>query len=161
MLTAAGDKVDRTSLSRYVSSHADALNPQRRGRETIVDFDALSLHRQQNIRLGGDAKPFAAARSKVDESKAKLIVDRQLKELDLAERQGVLTLVPEVEEAAIAAIGMMRGAFALAVNDIAETMALALASEARLIRPHLRALEIKALDAFVKALADRDLAGNA
>ena len=154
LLTAAGDEVDRTSLSRYVQSHADALNPQRQGRSTVVNFVALQRHRAENVRLTTDAKPLAAARSKVDESKAKIRVDRQIKELDLGQKQKALTLVSEVQSAGTAAVAAMRSAYALAVNDVAEAMALALGSEARLVRPHLRMLETKALDAFVRSLND-------
>ena len=154
LLTAAGDAVDRTSLSRYVSRHADALSPVQQGRSTLVDLALLKRHRKENIRLTSDAKPFDGARSKVDESKAKIRVDRQIRELELGRQLKALTLVSEVQAAGTAAIAAMRSAYALAVNDVAESMALALGSEARLVRPHLRALETKALDAFVRSLSD-------
>jgi hypothetical protein len=153
LLSAAGDHVDRTSLSRYVKSHADALRPERQGRETIVDYEALAAHRRENIRLS-DAKPFADDRSKADEAKGKLRVDRQLRELDLAERQGALTIVTEVEAAARDAVSAMSNAFALAVNEVAEKFAASLGTEARLVRPHLRDLEKKAIDNFARSLAD-------
>ncbi len=152
LLTAAGDAVDRTSLSRYVSRHADALAPVQQGRSTLVDLALLKRHRKENIRLTSDAKPFDGVRSKVDESKAKIRVDRQIRELELGQRQKALTLVSEVQAAGTAAVAAMRSAYALAINDTSEALALALGSEARLVRPHLRKMETAALDAFVQSM---------
>jgi hypothetical protein len=153
LLTAAGDKVARNTLSVYVGKHADSLQPVTRGRETVVDFEALKAHRAENIRITRPG-PFAGVKSRSDEAGAKMRVDRQIRELDLAERQGILTPLLEVQSAAHTAIALMRAEFATAINETSESIAAALGGESRLVRPHLRALEKKALDRFVRSLTD-------
>ncbi|MBI5260879.1 MAG: hypothetical protein HY852_03555 [Bradyrhizobium sp.] len=145
-LTEAGDKVERSTLSRYVDRYAAALNPVKRGRETVLDFETLRKHRAENINL--DAKPLAGARSKSDSQARKLDADARLRELDLAERESKLTLRDEVAEGAAVAIAAMRAAMDAAVNDTAEQLAHQFAGEARLIRPKLRAMTAKGFDAF-------------
>ncbi len=160
-LTAAGDKCARNTLSVYVSKHADALKPETRGRETVVDFAALQRHRAENIRIARPSGEAPAIKSRADEAGAKIRVDRQIRELELAQRQGVLTLKGDVEAAAHTAIAVMRAEFAAAVNDTAEVIAAALGGEGRLVRPHLRALEKRALDGFVRVLTDHGLSATA
>jgi len=154
-LTAAGDKVERSTLSRYITKHADALQPQTRGRDTLIDFAKLKEHRGQNIRLA-DAKPHEVRASRSDEAAANLRAQRQMRELDIAERLKQVTPRQDVEMAAHSAVAALRTAFAGAIGDAAEAIAAACGTEPRLVRPHLGALERKALEAFVKELAKHD-----
>jgi hypothetical protein len=147
-LATMGDKVDRSTLSRYVANYADALNPTRRGRETVVDFARLREHRGQNVRL--DAKPFVPARSRSDSQARKVDAEAQLRELEVARELAKVTPVGEVAEGAHTAIAAMRAAFDLAINDTAELIGQRLAVEPRLVRPHLRHLAAKALAAFAE-----------
>jgi hypothetical protein len=50
-LTMAGDQVDRSTLSRYVSQHAEAIETRRQGKANLVEFGALARHRGENVRL--------------------------------------------------------------------------------------------------------------
>jgi len=154
-LTREGDRVERSTLSRYITKHADALQPQTRGRDTLIDFAKLKEHRGQNIRLA-DAKPHETQRSRSDEGAANLRAQRQLRELDIAERLKTLAPRADVENAAYSAVAALKTAFAGAVSDTAEAIAAACSTEARLVRPHLRTLERLALEAFVKELAKQD-----
>jgi len=161
LLAEQGDAVTQSTLSRYVAKYADALQPKRRGKELVVDFDTLLQHRRENIRLesvGVETPTTRKTATRSDEAAQNVRAQRLLRELDLAERSGALTPKREVEEAAHSAVGMLRGAFALALNDTADSLAALTGVEARLLRPHLRAFEKKGLDAFVRALADYELA---
>ncbi|WP_375308394.1 hypothetical protein WI560_13500 [Bradyrhizobium sp. A11] len=155
LLTADGDPIDRSTLSRYVSRWAVALSPAKLGRETVVDYEKLKLHRAENIRL--DAKPLAKAVTKSDSQARKLDADARLRELDLAEREGKITLRSEVAEAAQVAIAELRAALDAAVNDAAEQIGHAVASEPRLIRPALRKMVAKGFEAFCERMRSYSL----
>lgn len=161
LLAEAGDQVERSSLSRYVTKHADALNPQKQGRETVVEFELLAAHRRENIRLAStlSPKPFAPTQTRADEAAANLRAQRRLRELDLGQREGDLTLRAEVEDAAHSSIIAMKGAFSLALNDTADSLAALTGTEARLIRPHLRTFVKAGFEQFTKALAAYGLEG--
>lgn len=150
-LSELGDKIDRSTLSRYVARYAAALNPSKDGRETVVNFETLRGHRVQNIRL--DAKPLAGTRARSDSQARKLDADARIRELDLAERECKITLRDEVAEAARVAVAAMRAAFDAAVNDTAEQLAHHLAGEPRLIRPALRSMAAKGFEAFADAMS--------
>lgn len=164
LLAARGDPVKQSTLSRYVAKYADALKPEKRGREIIVDFEALAAHRAENINREAPAPAPAASnapklhRGRADEAAANIRVQRQIRELELAERSKALTPTREVEEAALAAVSALKNAFALALNDTADVIANVVGVEPRLIRPHLRTFEKKGLDAFVRTLADHGFA---
>lgn len=163
LLTDAGDPVTRSTLSRYVKNHADALNPTIESGQTFVDYEALAAHRRENIRLDlSDKSSISLERSeesnRADEVARNVRAQRLSRELDLAERVKLLIPRREVEEAAIAAVTSMRNALALAQTEIAEQIGAAVGCEPRLIRPHLRAFERVALETFVKDLANRQLA---
>ncbi len=162
LLREIGDVVERSTLSRYISKHADALNPTKQGRETVIDFEALAQHRRENIRLAQQpsARAVTDTRSRSDEAAANLRAQRRLRELDLGRQEGLLILKTEAEEAAHSAISAFKAALALALNDTADTLAAVTGCESRIIRPHLRAFEKKGLDQFVRVLADYDLAGE-
>jgi hypothetical protein len=113
----------------------------------------LRQHRRDNVRLL-DQRPFTSARSRAESQARKLNADARLRELELAREEGRITLIDEVAEGAHAAVAAMRSAFDFAVNDSAEQLALRLGVEPRLVRPHLRAMATKALEAFVRAMSD-------
>ena len=159
----AGDPVTRSTLSRYVKNHADALNPTVESGQTFVDFEALTAHRRENIRLDfSDRSSVELQRSeestRSDEVARNVRAQRLSRELDLAERVKLLVPRRDVEEAAIAAVTSMRNALALAQTEIAEQIGASVGCEPRLIRPHLRAFERIGLETFVKDLANRQLA---
>lgn len=158
LLTEAGDVVTRSTLSRYVNQHEDALTPTR-GHQTLVDFEALQRHRSENIFLAPSkrsAEEIAAA-SRSEEAAGNLRAQRRLRELDLAERERLLTPRREVKEAAVVAVSALRNAFSLSLAETAEMIAATTGCEARLIRPHLRSFERKGLEAFIRTLIDHGL----
>lgn len=159
LLAESGDMVDQSTLSRYVTKYADALDPQKAGRETTIDFDALVQHRAANINRAAPApssSPVSVAISKgrAHEASLNIRAQRQMRELEIAERIGALTPTREVQAAAAEALSALRNSFALSLNDTASAMAAALNTEARLIRPHLKAFERIGLDAFSRALME-------
>ncbi len=152
-LTEAGDKVDRSTLSRYVRQHAAELHPANRGKETVVDFERLAAHRRANTRIT-DTVPFDDDIDFGIERAGKTRAERLRIELDLGERQGVLTVVRAVENAAHAAVGAMRNALSNAAGDTSEAIAKAVGIEASTVRPHIRIYERMALAAFVRGLTE-------
>lgn len=146
----AGHPINLSVLSTYVKKHADVLKPQGSGRgsETLVDFELLSAHRAANTRTEHFGN-FGRA----DEATANARAQRKLRELDLAERQGELIIKTEAETGASEAVAAMKNAFALALNDTADTLAAVTKVEARLIRPHLRTFEKQGLKIFAKVMA--------
>jgi hypothetical protein len=161
LLHERGDRIEQSTLSRYVSKYADALNPLRDGRETTVDFEALVQHRSENINRAGTPASAAAApsvqRGRADEAALNIRAQRQMRELEIAERIGALTPTREVRSAAVEAVSALRNAFALSVNDSAAALAHAFNLEPRLVRPYLKAFEKNGLDAFARALLENDL----
>lgn len=180
LLHERGDMVAVATLSRYVSKYCDALDPRKQGREVFIDFDALVQHRASNINMGvrgrpqaqRPARPSAAPtelatitnestqRGRADEAALNIRAQRQMRELEIAERIGALTPTREVREAAVAAVAALRNSFALALNDSAATLANDFNLEARLVRPHFKRFEKLGLDAFARALVEKDLVGE-
>ena len=99
----SGDLVGQSALSRYVTKYADALDPQKDGRETTIDFEVLANHRSENINRGEAASPSQAPveikRGRADEAARNIRAQRELRELELDERRGVLVRVAKVEDA--------------------------------------------------------------
>ena len=121
-LKAEGDPINRSSLSRYVTRYADALNPVVRGRDTLVSFETVRAHRAENINIEsrppgrgdyGSQKIGAAAKARKEEA------DAGLRELELAKARERLTDRAEVATAAREAIALAGGAFDLAAPEIA------------------------------------------
>ena len=163
LLAEQGDIVGQSSLSRYVAKYADDLHPQRDGRELTVDFETLAQHRRENINHAATAAPSSSpastastsiSKGRAHEASLNIRAQRQIRELEIAERIGALTPTREVRAAAAEAVSALRNSFALALNDTAAAMASALNTEARLIRPHLKAFERIGLDAFARALME-------
>ena len=60
LLAERGDLVGQSALSRYVTQYADALDPQKDGRETTIDFETLIQHRSENINRAASMSVFSA-----------------------------------------------------------------------------------------------------
>lgn len=159
---AEGQKVDRSTLSRYVTRYASEFSPRREGRETLIDVNALLEHRQINIRVErGSAEPYKAA-TKVSSSKERRgEVQLRLDEIELereeekrAQERGQLVPVDEVAAAADAAIKAFIAALDKGESDAVDEIARRTKSEARYVRPGLRILKNSALEAFRQALLD-------
>ena len=170
LLHQRGDMVAQSSLSRYVEKYADALEPEKKGREVFVDFDALAQHRAANVNMGYRGRPqgkrpaarsefdqaISIPRGRADEAALNIRAQRQMRELEIAERIGALTPTREVRDAAAEAVSALRNAFALSLNDSAAALANAFNLEPRLVRPYLKAFEKNGLDAFEHALVEND-----
>jgi hypothetical protein len=163
LLAERGDLVEQSALSRYVTKYSDALDPQKAGRETVVDFETLAQHRAENI-IGAAPAPRSApasvsiSKGRANEAALNIRAQRQMREVELAVRIGALTPKREVQAAAAEALSALRNAFALSLNDTAAALANAFNLEPRVVRPFLKSFEKNGLDAFVRALVDRDLA---
>ena len=161
ILAERGDRVEQSTLSRYVSKYADALDPQRDGRETTVDFEALVHHRSENINRAASAPssapaPVSISKGRANEATLNIRAQRQMRELEIAERIGALTPTREVRAAA-EAMSALRNAFALSLNDSAAALAHAFNIEPRLVRPYLKTFEKNGLEAFARALVVAEL----
>jgi hypothetical protein len=163
MLAESGDLVGQSSLSRYVTKYSDDLDPQRDGRELTVDFEALAKHRGENINRTATAPSSAPSSSpasvsiskgRAHEASLNIRAQRQMRELEIAERIGALTPTREVRAAASEAMSALRNAFALSLNDSASALAGAFNLEPRLVRPYLKEFERRGLDAFARALME-------
>lgn len=166
-LNAAGDQVDRSTLSRYVSQHAEALPTRREGKSNLVDFVVLAQHRADNVRLqsqtlrmdlpeqpatspgGGLALTQANAAARDREAVA------QMRELDLAERLDRVTIVTEVADAGQTALVMMRNAFERAVESEAASLSLKYGWDERMVRLALKAFANTGVEVFHRELLGR------
>lgn len=146
-LTEAGQKANRSSLSRYVTRYADALQPVRQGRDTLVSYSAFVQHRGENINVA-DERPYAVSKQGAAAKARKEEADAGLREIELAKAKNLLTPTAEVAAAGREAVGALSAAFDLALQDTAERLAAATGADARIIRPHLRKLKEAALEAF-------------
>jgi len=171
LLTAAGDKIDRSALSRYCDTHGLKLGKV--GREVQVDFNVVKAHRASNYTrevMSGAAlnaapeaepppvqaemamiapSPAPAARAQSPtEQIANMAEHRGLKAVQLrnalrdeAKAEGLLTIVAEVEAGLAEAIVEMRSAFAHANEDHAELIAAELALPPEKVRTLRAALK--------------------
>jgi hypothetical protein len=164
LLAESGDMVDQSTLSRYVTKYADALDPQKAGRETTIDFDALVQHRAANINRAAPApssSPVSVAISKgrAHEASLNIRAQRQMRELEIAERTGAVTPTREVRAAAAEAVAAFRNTLALSLNDSAAALASAFNIEPRLVRPYFKKFGEEGLAAFARALAVAEVDG--
>jgi hypothetical protein len=152
LLSANGDKIDRSALSRYCDAHG--LKGERVGREVKVNYEAVAAHRAANYTrevmsgaaLEAPAVPVAAAPAQADlgliapaatapamsptAQIASMAEHRGLKAVQLrqalrdeAKAEGLLTVVAEVEAGIAEAIVEMRTVFANVNEDVAERLA--------------------------------------
>ena len=162
MLAELGDRIGQPALSRYVAKYADALDPQRDGRELTINFEALIQHRSDNINRAASAPSSSPAsvsvsKGRANEAALNIRAQRQMREIEIAERIGALTPTREVRAAAAEAMSALRNAFALSLNDSAAALAHAFNIEPRLVRPYLKTFEKNGLDAFARALVVAEL----
>ncbi|MBB2841452.1 UNVERIFIED_ORG: hypothetical protein GGE64_005235 [Rhizobium etli] len=176
-LTAAGDPVDRSTLSRYLKQHGEALPLKPEGKSNLVDFTALQAHRSENIRIrptpatrpaaqrGAPTSRFSGTQS--DGAARKAQADAELREMDLAERRRELTPVSEVDQAGRDAIAMMMSAFERAIETEASSLSLKYGWEERVVRLALKGFSKAGLAVFnrlvlekLDAMRRRDDAGD-
>lgn len=164
-LAAIGDAVSKSTLSRYLKQHAEAIPVEREGRDLFLDFETLRRHRSENIRLSSpyqSAPPPRASASasapnrgtQAEGAARKVAAEAEIKELQLNKEKGLLTPTAEVEEAAREAVTQMRAAFELAVNSTAEKVAARFGGEARLVRPLLKEMIRAGLEEFSRAMSE-------
>lgn len=167
-LTEAGDRVDRSTLSRYLKQHSEALPLKRDGKSNLVDFIALVEHRGENIRIrSAPALPGPAAirspsapsgrfaGSQSDGAARKAQADAELREMDLAERRRELTPTGEVDQAGRDAVAMMQSAFERAIESEAGELSLKYGWEERLVRLALKRFTKTGLDVFNRQILEK------
>ncbi len=169
-LTARGDAVDRSTLSRYLKQHSEALALRPSGKSNLVEFGALLEHRQANVRLrpvaaqpspapttagrvGAPAPRFAGSQS--DGAARKAQADAELREMDLAERRKELTLVAEVDQAGRDAVVLMQSAFERAVESEAASLSLKYGWDERTVRLALKNFMKSGLGVFNREILIR------
>lgn len=181
-LTEAGDRIDRSSLSRYLKQHSEALPLKPYGRSSLVEFGALALHRAENIRIrpppvpsspgpvrnAGSTGGTLPTRTQSDGAARKAQADAELREMDLAERRRELTPYAEVDQAGRDAVAMMQSAFERAIDTEASTLSLKYGWEERIVRLALKNFAKTGLSVFnrqvlekLDAMRRRDDAGDA
>lgn len=146
LLTAAGDRIDRSALSRYCDAHGLKLG--KLGRDVVVDFEAVRAHRAQNFQrevMSGQPVPAVAPTPAAPTPVAQISnmeEHRQLKAValrqalrDEAKQEGLLTDVAEVDAGAADAIVEMRTAFASVRGDLAEKMVAFFSLKPEHVRP--------------------------
>jgi len=141
MLSTPTEKLTRSSLSRYVTRYADALNPVTEGRKRLVDIEILERHRQENVNIETPAVAPEIAPASDPELTAKrrrAEADASLKEIELERALGSLCPVSEVEAAAREAVSILTSKEANVVAETAEAMAAKLGVDAPVLRSHLK-----------------------
>lgn len=167
-LTAAGDAVERSTLSRYLAQHAEALEVRVEGKSKLVEFGALRQHRAENVRLRqaprpttgpaggqGPAGPRRFAGTQSDGAARKVTAEAEMRELDLAERRGALTPTAEVDKAGRDAVALMQSAFERAIDSEAATASVKYGLEERIWRIALKAFARRGLDVFNQEIRAR------
>lgn len=170
-LTQAGDKIDRSSLSRYLKQHSEALPLKADGKSNLVDFDALIAHRSENVRLKtpvaslpgigavqAPAPNLMTSRFKGTQSDGaarKAQAEAELKEMDLAERRGELTIVAEVDQGGRDAIALMQSAFERAIETEAANLSLKYGWDERMARLALKGFAREGLSVFNREILKR------
>lgn len=159
-LTEAGDPVDRSTLSRYLKQHGEALPLRAAGKSNLVDFAALLAHRGENIRIrsmpsevrpaigraSAPATRFTGSQS--DGAARKLQAEAEMREMDLAERRGQLVPAIEVDRAGRAAIALMQSAFEQALETEAANASLKYGWDERMVRIAFKLFVRRGLDEF-------------
>lgn len=168
-LTEAGDPVDRSTLSRYLTQYSEALPTRREGRSNLVEFGALEAHRSDNIRLkrpvppanrppsprGHIRQPGRFAGTQSDGLARKVQADAEMREMDLAERRGELTPTAEVDQAGRDAVALMQAAFDRAVETEAATLSVRYGWEERVTRIALKGFAKRGLEIFNREIRER------
>jgi hypothetical protein len=154
-------EITRSTLSRYVTQWASALDPKREGRETLVDIDRLLAHRADNIRIErADAAPYASARTisdgkqrKTDAEARSAEVKAITDEMQLQRDRGELVERSEVVAAAHEALAAMEAALDLAEASAITEIARRTRADERTVRAPVKALRNEALRIFRETLS--------
>lgn len=165
-LTALGDPVDRSSLSRYLKQHSEALRTRQDGKSNLVEFGALQDHRRENVRLkpprqievGGASSRGQTHRFPESQSSGvarKALADAEMREMDLAKRRGELTATAEVDQAGRDAVALMQAAFDRAVETRAASLNAKYGWDERLARIELKNFAKAGLDVFNRTLLEQ------
>ncbi|WP_376704697.1 hypothetical protein RQ479_08100 [Mesorhizobium sp. ISC25] len=170
-LSAAGDRIDRSTLSRYLKQHSEALPTREEGKSHLVEYGALVAHRGENIRLrnippvaGGLAPGFGSpkgrpvsrfAGSQSDGQARKAQADAEMREMDLAQRRGELTPTAEVDKAGRDAIALMQSAFDRAIESEAASLSVKYGWDERVARIALKSFVRAGLDDFNREIRER------
>lgn len=173
-LSAVGDRIDRSTLSRYLKQHAEALPLKADGKSNLVEFGALVAHRSENIRIRTEVAPLfvqpagaSAAASmpsappprlkgtQSDGAARKAQAEAELKEMDLAERRGELTIVAEVDQGGRDAIALMQSAFERAIETEAAGLSLKYGWDERMARLALKGFAREGLSVFNREILKR------
>ncbi|RWB96576.1 MAG: hypothetical protein EOQ56_25505 [Mesorhizobium sp.] len=169
-LSAAGDRIDRSTLSRYLKQHSEALPTREEGKSHLVEYGALVAHRGENIRLrnippvaglapglsspkGRPVSRFAGSQSDGQARKAQ--ADAEMREMDLAQRRGELTPTAEVDKAGRDAIALMQSAFERAIESEAASLSVKYGWDERVARIALKAFVRVGLDDFNREIRER------
>lgn len=162
-LTQFGDKIDRSTLSRYLKQHAEALPLLEDGKSKKIDYVALVEHRGENIRIrsspmklfGATTTPAAPSSTGVSRDKTqangnarKALADAEIREMDLAKRRGELTVVSEVDQAGRDAVALMQSAFERAIEPEAANLSLKYGWDERALRLALKGFAKVGLSTF-------------
>ncbi|MBP1852131.1 hypothetical protein [Rhizobium halophytocola] len=168
-LTVTGDRIDRSTLSRYLKQHGEALPLKADGKSNLVDFNALVAHRAENIRIrvaapapgqpssratastGGDR--FTGTQSNGAARKAQ--AEAELREMDLAKRRREVTPIDEVDQAGRDAVAMMLGAFERAIESEGQTLSLKYGWDERTVRLALKTFTRAGLGVFNRQILER------
>ncbi|WP_287061719.1 hypothetical protein [Mesorhizobium sp.] len=169
-LSAAGDRIDRSTLSRYLKQHSEALPTREEGKSHLVEYGALVAHRGENIRLrnispvAGLAPGFGSpkgrpvtrfAGSQSDGQARKAQADAEMREMDLAQRRGELTPTAEVDKAGRDAIALMQSAFDRAIESEAASLSVKYGWDERVARIALKSFVRAGLDDFNREIRER------
>lgn len=157
-LAASGDAVERSSLSRYVTQHAEALPTKTEGRNKLVELGALIKHRQENVRtvqqpMIRQNRQFIG--SQADGAARKAQADAELREMDLAERRKKLVRTAEVDRAGRDAIALMQSAFERSIETFAADTAMKYGWDERTIRTELKKFSRIGLENFNRTILER------
>lgn len=159
-LTAAGDRIDRPGLSRYLKQHAEALTTRRVGKENLVEYAALVAHRRENIRVRppvpvAESPARAAGRigarfsgTQADAAARDKMAVAEMREMELAQRKGQLTVVAEVDEAGRNAVVLMTAALDRAVETTAADLSVRYGWDERQCRKALKEFAKIGVDQF-------------
>lgn len=167
-LTAMGDLVERSTLSRYIKQHSEAIEVREEGKARLVEFETLVTHRSENIRIRvappiartaavrGNANPaprFSGSQS--DGAARKAQADAELREMDLAERRKILTKTAEVDQAGRDAIALMQSAFERAIETEAASASVKFGFDERTMRIVFKTFMRRGLEVFNQTILGR------
>lgn len=157
-LTDAGDVIERSSLSRYLQQHAEALPTRSEGRTKLVEYGALIRHRRENVRVV--PQPIVQRRShftgtQADGAARKAQADAELREMDLAERRKILTRTAEVDRAGRDAIALMQSSYERAVETVASDVSLKYGWDERTARTVLKKFTRIGMENFNRIMLER------